>query len=216
MSVSASVSACLALRQTLEGENMGKAAMGPALVPGKEQGASARAGKGREEQASKREGTLQGWRGGGRGMYCTMSLVMLRSAERTSPRTGQHILKLCTYLVSASHQATVRTTARDWNGTCLDSPKHMHPRQRFRWVKDDDRKRARTLARKRTHMHPNVRQTSQTTSDSLHRQTVVVSSRCWGGCIGWARLQNLKSMHARTERCKQKAVSCERASCDRG
>lgn len=63
VSVSASVSACLALRQTLEGENMGKAAMGPALVPGKEQGASARAGKGREEQASKREGTLQGWRG---------------------------------------------------------------------------------------------------------------------------------------------------------
>lgn len=49
----------------------------------------------------------------------------------------------------------------------------------------------------------------QTTIDSLHRYTIVSEQegrRCW--VAAWARLQNLKSMHAQRE-VQAKAVCCE-------
>lgn len=147
LSVSASVSACLALRQTLEGENMGKAAMGPALVPGNEQGASARAGNGREQQASEREGTLQGG-GGAHVLYDVTCHVEVSQQPARPPPYGTTQTRPCTYHVAAPREATVRATARDWNGTCQALPStylgslHLHAHQRT--GQDHDRKSART------------------------------------------------------------------------
>lgn len=90
---SVSVRVCVCVRLSGVATNLGRgkygeSGMGPALVPGKEQGASARAGNGREEQASEREGTLQG--GGGGGMYCAMLLVMLRSVSNPHDPPVRH------------------------------------------------------------------------------------------------------------------------------
>lgn len=141
---SASVSACLALRQTLEGENMGKAAMGPALVPGKEQGASARAGNGREQQASEREGTLQG--GGGAHVLYDVTCHVEVSQQPARPPYGTTQTRLCTLNVALPHEAAVHATAPGWNGTCQTPPStnlgslHLHAHQ---WTgQDHDLKRA--------------------------------------------------------------------------
>lgn len=162
LSVSASVSACLALRQTLEGENMGKAAMGPALVPGKEQGASARAGNGREQQASEREGTLQG-DGAAHVLYDVTCHVEV-SQQPARPPYWTTQTKLCTYHVAALHEAAERATARDWNGTCQTLPStysgslHLHAHQ---WTgQDHDRKRAHALSLSLSHTHAHTQTTS--------------------------------------------------------
>lgn len=102
----------------------------------------------------------------------------------------------------------------------LNTPKHVHAHSQYccvvRWDTTPGA-RPHTSVRAQLHAHTH-RQThtakvKQTTIDSLHRHTVVSRQKeVLGGCM--ARLQNLKSMHA--QRGASKAVSCERASCDRG
>lgn len=102
--------ACLGARERARGKRKGREGQG-------------RAGEGRRARG---KGRCRASRGRGGRMYCAMSLVMLRSVQSVSQParplvTGRRRLKpycrTCTLLVSASRQATVRTTARDCTGT---------------------------------------------------------------------------------------------------
>lgn len=149
-------------------------------------------------------------------MYCAMSLVMLRSVSpsvsthaRTSPRNGKTQTKTILTAVHVhllyrhrARQLCVQR-ARDCTGTCAPAVRRTRTTETT----------IQPYASKLT--HGPLRNKSQADHSRVASSEQVV------GVAAWARLAKPEKQ-ARTARCKQaskkkkKAVSCGRASCDRG
>lgn len=151
LSVSASVVRLSGVATNLGRGKYGESGNG-ACLGARERARGKRKGRERQGRAGEREGRDVAGGSEGGGMYCAMSLVMLRSVSnhRTSPRTGQRKLEQMMY-ISCSGIARGESAC---NGVGLerylpDTPKHVPTvnglQYYFRWDRTTKAWRTHTL-----------------------------------------------------------------------